>query len=78
MDKSVADLIRDSDLDIWVSQAFVITGSLASFVEIREAIEDILGDKAGEKLIHGTASARRLFIVKEDDYNALQTLKENR
>ena len=66
------DLVREGDLDIWVSFGFILTGSMKSFVEIREMIEEYFEDKKSETLIHSTASGTKLYIVKERDYERLQ------
>jgi hypothetical protein len=70
---SAIDSVREKDLDLWVSGAFVMQLSLRNFVKIRDMIEDHLEDFDGEKIIHGTASGTKLFIVKEKDYKKIQT-----
>ncbi len=70
------DLVREEDLEIWLSIGFVIQGSQRSFLEIREMIEEYFKPKRGEKLIHGTASGSKLYIVKEKDYELLQSMKQ--
>lgn len=70
------ELVRKEDLEIWVSFGFILNGSQKSFVEIRDMIEEYMDTKKGEYLIHGTAAAVKLFIVKEKDYEKLQELKQ--
>ena len=76
--ESAVDLVRDGDLDVRLSVAFLLQCSLRSYVEIRELIEEHLEDKKGERVIHGTGSSVKLFIVKEDDYELLQEVKQQR
>jgi hypothetical protein len=65
------DEVQEKDLDIRVSFALVMTGSLGSFIKIRAAIENYFetNKKKREKLIHGTASSQKLFILKESELN---------
>jgi len=74
------ELVREEDLDIWVSFGFIINGSMRSFMEIRDMIEAYFEDdkKRGENLIHGTAASQKLYIVKERDYEILQEMKSTR
>lgn len=76
----VIELVREKDLDIWLSFGFIINGSQRSFIEIRDMIEAYFEDdkKRGEHIIHGTASSTKLFIVKEKDYEILQEMKSTR
>ena len=69
------DLLTQEDLEMWVSGGFVFAGSLASFAQLRELIELYLDDKPDEKLVFSTASAPKLFLVKEKDYEYLQNNK---
>lgn len=73
----VTDLVREGDLDLWLSCAFVLACSLRSFLEIREDIENILDGRSGERLVRGTAGMEKLFIVKEKDYELLNELKKD-
>lgn len=70
------ELIREGDLDLWVSFGFILNGSMRSFIEIRDMIEEFLDDKKGQNLIHSTVAAVKLFIVKERDYERLKELKQ--
>ncbi len=75
-DEEAIDLIREGDLDIWVSFGFVMYGSMASFVEIREMAENHLKSKKGENLVHSTTSSPRLYLVKEKDYELIKQIKD--
>lgn len=75
--ESAINLVTEDDLQMWVSFGFICTGSLESFVEIREMIQKYLDDKPDEKLIHPTASGTKLFIVKERDYEYIQNRKRS-
>lgn len=77
-DMDVIELVREEDLDVWLSFGFILNGSQRSFIEIRDMIEAYMGEKRGEHLIHGTASGTKLFIVKEKDYEILQEMKSTR
>lgn len=78
LEESAIDLVREGDMDVRLSVAFLLTCSFRSYVEIRELIEELLEDRRGERIIHGTGSSVKLYIVKEDDYNLLQEIKEKR
>jgi len=66
------ELVREEDLNMWVSFGFILNGSMKSFVEIRDMIEAYMDEKKGEYLIHSTCAANKLFIVKEKDYEKLK------
>lgn len=78
LEESAIDLVREGDLNVRLSVAFLLSASFRSYVEIREMIEEYLEGKRGERVIHGTGSAVHLYIIKEDEYNLLQEIKENR
>lgn len=69
------DLLTEEDLEMWISGGFVFTGSLASFAKLRELMNLYLDDKPDEKLVFSTASAPKLFLVKEKDYEYLKKNK---
>jgi len=73
----VRDLVRKEDLEVFLSFAVVMHGSIASFVVIRDAIEEILNDKDGQYLVHNTGSAERLYVVKEHEYDLIKEIKRN-
>ena len=73
--KNPLDLLTQEDLQMWISGGFVFTGSLASFAKLRELMELYLEDKPDEKLVFSTASAPKLFLVKEKDYEYIQKMK---
>ncbi len=76
----IIELVREKDLEVWLSFGFILNGSMRSFMEIRDMIEAYLEDdkKRGEDLIHSTAASQKLYIVKERDYEILQEMKNTR
>ena len=74
-DIDVRDLVREEDLEVFLSFAIVMHGSIASFVVIRDAIEEILNDKEGQYVVHNTGSAERLYVVKEHEYELIKEIK---
>ena len=70
----LTQLVRDGDLDVYMSFAFVCSGTFADFLKVRELIENAISEK---NLIHSTVASNKLFVIKERDYDMLQNMKQN-
>ncbi len=64
-EESVLDLVREGDLDVRLSCAFLLNCKQGSFIKIRDMIEELFEDSRGERIILGTGSSTKLYIVKE-------------
>ena len=71
-DLDLTELVRDGDLDVYMSFAFVCSGSFKTFLTIREILEEELEELNNEKLVHSKISSVKLYVVKERDYDRIQ------
>ena len=70
----LTQLVRDGDLTVYMSFAFVCSATLGDYLKVRELIENEIGEN---NLIHSTVASNKLFVVKERDYDMLQKIKQN-